>query len=117
MKSHPNSEAWKKADEELKRIDETKKERTPSDRHEQRMQALYVEPTSETVWNRPADMSAPTAHDFNADAVNEYAGRYYQGYTTPADMQKDCDPELRDALEKWSGRPVLHPPEWPQMPD
>jgi AbiV family abortive infection protein len=53
MENHPQSPAWQKADAELKRIDEIKKKRTPSDRHEKRIAALYVEPVSESQWNRP----------------------------------------------------------------
>jgi hypothetical protein len=34
-----------KAAAQLEQIDETKKKRTPGDRHEKRIKALYVEPT------------------------------------------------------------------------
>jgi hypothetical protein len=64
MENHPQSEEWKKADAELKRIDEAKKKRTPTDRHEKRVEALYVEPKSQHQWNRPAATSASTARDF-----------------------------------------------------
>jgi len=117
MKNHPQSEAWKKADAELKRIDEMKKKRTPGDRHEKRVAALYVEPLSETNWNRPAVTTATTAHDSMQEAVNDYAGRYQQGYITSADsMLKHVDLELYNALEQWTDRPALQPPEWPNYP-
>ncbi len=115
MKNDPQSEAWKQADTELKRIDETKKTRTPGDRHEKRMAALYVEPLSETHWNRPAVTSASTAHDFMQDAVNDYSGCYHQGYIASAgSMLQHVDPNLYEALEQWSDRPGLQPPEWPE---
>ena len=58
-----------------------------------------------------------TAYEFLIDAANDYAGRYYQGYLTAAEMLKHIDPDLYSALEQSPVRPILHPPEWPQMPD
>lgn len=117
MKNHPQSEAWKKADAELTRIDETKKKRTPGDRHEKRMAALYVEPLSESQWNRPAVTTASAAHDFLQEATNDYAGRYDQGYITSADsMLKHIDLDLYNAFEQWTDRPTLQAPEWPKEP-
>jgi AbiV family abortive infection protein len=117
MENPPQSEAWQKADAELKRIDETKTKRTPSDRHNLRMAALYVEPVSENQWNRPADISASTAYAFLVDAANEYSVRYQQGYITPTNLLKDLDPDLYAALEKLSDRPELPPPEMIMMPE
>jgi AbiV family abortive infection protein len=57
----PQSQAWKDSDAKLDQIDDIKTKRTPVDRHNARMRASYVEPTSSTTWNRPADMSAQTA--------------------------------------------------------
>jgi hypothetical protein len=63
--------------------------------------ALYVEPTP-GGWSRPAAaISVPSAHDYLQDAVNDYAGRYQQGYVTSADsILKHIDPELYGALEQ-----------------
>jgi AbiV family abortive infection protein len=69
MTNAPQTKEWKDADTTLQQIDEKKAKRTPDDRHNKRMAALYVEPASSTNWNRPADMSAQTAHDFLQDAV------------------------------------------------
>jgi hypothetical protein len=68
----PASPEWKKADEEIDKITELQKKRTPEDRHNQRMKALYVEPL-EAGWNRPAETSETAARDFLTDAINEYA--------------------------------------------
>jgi AbiV family abortive infection protein len=114
--NHPQSPEWKRADADLKRIDETMKKRTPGDRHEKRTKALYVEPISGTEWNRPADTSATAAYEFLADAVNDYSIRYHQGYTTPGDMLKDIDADLDNALKQWATRPVLQLPERPKFP-
>ena len=114
MESHPQSPEWQEANTELKRVDEIKKKRTPSDRHQKRITALYVEPVSESEWNRPVATTASVAHDFLQDAVNDYAGRYDQGYITSTDsILKHIDAELYSALERWSDRPELWRPEWP----
>jgi AbiV family abortive infection protein len=117
MENNPQSTEWKRAKEELKRIDELKKKRTPSDRHERRLVALYVEPSLGSHWNRPATTSASAAHDFLQHAINDYAGRYHQGYIASEDsMLRHADNELYQALDKWSDRPTLQPPEWPPFP-
>jgi AbiV family abortive infection protein len=110
MENKPLSPEWQKANTELKGIDDTKKKRTPHERHEKRAMALYVEPVSESQWNRPAVISALEAHDFLQSANNDYAGQYDQGYITSADsMLRHVDPELYGALEQWADRPQLPP--------
>jgi hypothetical protein len=87
--------------------------RTPDDRHNKRMAALYVEPTSSSEWNRPADMSAQTAHDVLQDAVNDYSGRYHHGYIASAETG---DADLCNALKQLTDLPQLPAPEWPSWP-
>jgi AbiV family abortive infection protein len=117
MTNIPQSQAWKDADAALKQIDEKKAKRTPDDRHSARMRALYVEPTSSSQWNRPADMSAQTAHEFLQDAVNDYAVRYGQGYVSSDQcILKEIDVDLYNALEELADRPQLPPPEQPSWP-
>jgi AbiV family abortive infection protein len=116
MKSDPQSPESQEAEAELKLIEEAMKKRTPGNRHQKRMAALYVEPVSETEWSRPSATSASAAHDFLQHAVSDYSTRYYQGYITSASsiaILKQTDPNLYNALEQWSDRPVLQPPEWP----
>jgi hypothetical protein len=101
----------------LQKIDKIKANRTPDDRHSQRMRALYVEPKSCTDWNRPADLSATDAHNFLRDAVNDYAGRYHQAYiVSDHPSLKKIDQKLYDALDRLTDRPRLPPPEWPPFP-
>ena len=112
----PQSQKWKDADVALKQIDQKKAKRTPDDRHNTRMRALYVEPSS-SGWNRPADMAAQTAHDFLADAVNDYLLRYSQGYITSVQsILKDIDADLYSALEQLTDRPQLPSPVQPSWP-
>jgi hypothetical protein len=97
----------------LAKIDRLQRKRVPSDRHEKRISALYVEPISVNQWNSPADTSRSSAEKFLQHAVNDYAMRM-QGYITSADsILKEIDPELYSGLEKWSDRPELPRPEWP----
>ncbi len=98
MENHPHSEEYQSAEVELNRINEIKIKRTPHERHGKRMSALYVEPESETQWNRPADESSPlAAHDFLQDAVNDYSVQYHQDYINSQDsILKDLDPELEE---------------------
>ena len=117
MENHPQSPAAQEARATLKKIDQTKIKNTPNKRHEKRISALYVEPVSETRWNRPVDaVSAMVAHDFLVDAVNDYRSRYHQGYITSAILKED-DPDLYGAIEKWADRPELPAPECPKWPE
>jgi AbiV family abortive infection protein len=116
MTSHPQSTEGKKADAELARIVEMKKKRDPGERHKTRMAALYVEPLSESQWNRPGDTSPSFAQEFIQHAVNDYAGRYQNGYSASTlAILKHFDPELYNAFEQWSGCPELPLPEWPGL--
>jgi len=112
---HPDSPESTEADAAFERVVETKKRRVPGDRHKSRMSALYVEPISEHRWNRPKETTAAFARSFLDDAANDYASQY-RGYSNID--SKDCilrhlDAELCTALEQWSHRSTLHPPEWP----
>ena len=51
-------QAWKTNDAALTEITKRKDKRTPEDRHAMRKKALYVQPTSDLEWNRPADISS-----------------------------------------------------------
>lgn len=104
----------KSASEELSRAIKQKERRIPKDRHDKRKSALYVEPLSDTRWNRPKDTSSLVAREFLQGAVDNYKLQYDQGYITSVDsILKQIDAELYDALKKWSDRPDLWYPEGP----
>jgi hypothetical protein len=46
MSAKPGSKEWKEARKQIEELDRKKKKRVPSDRHEQRKNALYVDPVS-----------------------------------------------------------------------
>lgn len=109
--AQPGTEEWKKADDALARIDRRMKREVPTERHEQREVALYVdpiEPLSVDRWNRPSiEISQIRAFGFITDARNDYAIQFDR-YTNLVIME--CtDPELSKALELWSGCPELPP--------
>jgi AbiV family abortive infection protein len=109
--AQPGTEEWKKANDALARIDRRMKREVPTERHEQREVALYVdpiEPLSVDRWNRPSiEISQIRAFGFITDARNDYAIQFDR-YTNLVIME--CtDPELSKALELWSGRPELPP--------
>src|SRR5262249_8211538 len=81
--SKPGSNERKAAKEKIEEFDQQKKKRVPSDRHEQRMSALYVDAVSSDGWNRPVkEIPQISAFEYLQDAGNDYAAQY-QRYTTP----------------------------------
>ena len=115
MRAKPGSEELKAANEQIEKLDNLKKKRTPGYRHKQRVIALYVDPVSPDRWNRPInEISQTTAYDYLQDAANDYSGQYDR-YTNPH-VYKPDDPELCTALEEWTGRPTLACPERPLLP-
>jgi AbiV family abortive infection protein len=104
------------AREQIDKLDQLKKRREPDERHKLRMSALYVDVTSDGRWNRPKEeMSAMRAYEFISDATNDYSIQQDRWYTN-LELVKADDPELHDALQKWSDRPQLPAPEWPLWP-
>jgi AbiV family abortive infection protein len=107
------SSAWKAAEEKIQQVIQRLRKRTPSDRHEQRELALYVDLVSATEWNRPSQtITQQTARDFINDAVNDYSIQQGQNYNE-LEILKHRDAELCEALKLWADRPQMTPPEWP----
>jgi AbiV family abortive infection protein len=111
----PGSREWKAANEEIKRLDRQMTKRTPSDRHKQRLSALYVDAVSPNQWNRPTNEISPTlAYERLERAANDYSIQY-ERYTN-LEIGKSNDPEFYIALEEWTDRPTLPSPERPLLP-
>jgi AbiV family abortive infection protein len=97
--------------EQLEKVRRRKAKRIPSERHEQRMSALYVDPVP-SGWNRPTrEVTQSIAFDDFQDAANDYRGQYHR-YTDLGTHKLD-DPEFYTALEQWAERPTLPLPESP----
>lgn len=104
------SEERKAADEAVRKLDETKFKRAKHDRHQQRMQALYVDPDeSGTGWNRPRiSVGKKTAYEFLIDAGNDYAIALQK---IDPGLLKGRDDGLLKELTEWSDRPTVPAPE------
>jgi AbiV family abortive infection protein len=117
MSADRQSAEWREADAALAQIQDRIRKRLPKERHQARMDALYVDPKSESEWKRPLVTASPSyAENFLLAAVNDYAGRYYDRYISSPESIPQLqyrDPELCAALQKWSDRPELPRPEWP----
>jgi AbiV family abortive infection protein len=99
------------AREQLEKLRRQKAKRIPSERHEQRKSALYVDPIP-GGWARPTrEITQAFAYDYLQEVLNDYRGAYDR-YTDPENHKPD-DPDFCSALEQWTGRPSLPRPESP----
>jgi len=107
-----------KGERGIRKIDAEMTERIPKERHIERMKSLYVDPKSETEWNRPADRSAREAFEFLVDAMNDYRGPHqrYRVDSPISEILLEDDPELYGVLEKMTDRPTLWAPVNPSWP-
>lgn len=119
MTADPQSAERQEADAALARIQDQIRKRLPEERHQARIDALYVDPKSETEWKRPLVTISPLyAANFLLAAVNDYTGRYHDRYISSSEsiaQLQHRDPELYNALKEWSDRPQLPRPEWPDI--
>jgi AbiV family abortive infection protein len=112
--SIPSSDAWKAADEQIKKLDRQKAKRVPSDRHDQRMSALYVDAVAPDQWNRPIkEISRTSVFEYLQDVANDYSIQH-DHYINP-EIYKPDDPEFYTALEELTDRPILPSPERPPL--
>lgn len=114
----PGTEEAKQTDDALARIDRRMRREVPTERHEQRQLALYVDPVEPLAadrWNRPStEITKGRAQAFLQEARNDYSVQSSNCYND-LELLKDIDPELGQALEQWSDRPTLPllVPPWP----
>ena len=110
------SSEWKAAREEYDKLAALITESVPADRHLNRMSALYVDPTSPTEWNRPAEkLTQEFARDFLLNVRNEYWLEQAHGYGDLASVATK-DAELAEALKNWADRPTMPAAEVPIFP-
>ena len=109
QRANLQSEERRKYDQQVDKITEQQRARTPQDRHDNRMKAFYVEPNdASTDWNKPWEIDKERAKHFIQDAINDYASQVNGAWLL--DMLKLTDPELAQAVEAWAARPALPPP-------
>jgi len=113
--ANAGSQQRSEARKQIEKLDRQKKKRAPVGRHEQRMDALYVDAVSPDGWKRPTEVISQTsAFGRLQDAMNNYSMEY-ERYTNP-ERGKPADLELYTALEKWNNRPTLACPAPPLLP-
>jgi hypothetical protein len=104
----PGTQESKQTDDALARIGRRMRRETPTERHEQRQLALYVDPVEPLAvdrWNRPlTEITRGRAQALLQDARNDYTIQSSNRYSN-FDLLKDIDPELGEALQQWSDRP------------
>ncbi len=107
LRTHSWSEEYKQAKEIADLATKCKARRIPTDRHQQRMMSLYVDPT-EVGWSSPKDVSRETAIEFVTHAVNDYAA-VKRNHLEHQDSYKKLHAYLNNNKE----RIVLPEPRWP----
>lgn len=107
----PGSTEYRAAELRLKALADERRAAYPKERHEMRMDCLYVDQDgSGTKWCRPIEHFRQEASDFLYDAVNDYAGEYdrIECGNNPPDLA-----EFIQARKAWADRPKLPSPQWP----
>ncbi len=119
VEHEPGSSEHLEAEQRLKELQAAKRRRTPEDRHEQRMAALYVEPNdSGTDWKRPRDLKKEIAMHSVYDLANDYSA--VLSHLEPGMIE--LEPPFLDPAElpfarkmlAWPERPTLLRPRWPR---
>ena len=104
LRSPVQSEEWKQADRQIRKIDELQRKRAPDNRHKQRMRAIYVEPGDDGGWSRPKETTQTEANRIWTDAANDY---HVGLQKIDPGIQQGADDQLVQELEEWSERPTL----------
>lgn len=108
FRADPQSKERRDLDEQVEKIGKRQTTRTPEDRHDLRMKALYVEPNDAgTDWNKPWEKDKEEAKHFVQDAINDYTVQVNSSWHI--DSLKLSDLELAQAVEAWTTRPGLPP--------
>jgi len=107
--SREDSDDAREVLEQLGRLVQAKRRRTPSDRHEARLRALYVDVRDDGAWSRPEDFDRQAALGHLCDSLNDYSiisSNIQQG--------RGAAPEVLRLILDWPDRPPLPPPSWPK---
>ncbi len=107
--SPPQSNDYRDAHMQLEDVRQRQEKRIPGDRHQARMDSLYVEPRY-TGWNRPIETSSEEASTFLIDFGNDYA---VQRDKIESGLIEYDQPEFAGTLKQWAERPHLPVPVWP----
>lgn len=103
MDNLPGSPEWVKADKELAAITEAQKKELPKQRHNRRMDALYVGLNdTQTGWVRPQDVTQDEAQQEVYHAVGDY-----NNALSRLEMDPPAGEAFLEAFHAWADRPQL----------
>jgi len=109
--SRPGDPGFQAAEDVIQTAIEAKAKHAPTDRHEKRLEAFFVDlEESGTDWKRPSKtISQEDAYRLLNDTANDYAGQWDR-FSNTALLE---DGQLVAAVEAWLDKPSLQPPTWP----
>src|SRR5258708_6832571 len=109
--SRPGDSGFQAAEDVIQTAIEAKAKHAPTDRHEKRLEAFFVDlEESGTDWKRPSKtISQEDAYRLLNDTANDYAGQWDR-FSNPIFLE---DSDLVEALKAWSDKPVLPLPARP----
>lgn len=115
--SEPGSQEYRQATEQLDKIAQRRQRRQPTDRHERRMDVLYVDMASATDWSRPCevarDLGVMTCFNEVNQAVNDFSGVRERVLNRDDPPLRGADPILCTAIDALDQVPVIPQPRWP----
>jgi AbiV family abortive infection protein len=108
--SRPGNPGFQAAEEVIQKALEAKAKHAPTERHEKRLEAFFVDlDNSGADWKRPSEtISQEVALRELNDAANDYAGQWDRFSHT--DLLEDR--ELAKELDAWTDKPALQKPIW-----
>ena len=110
--SEPGSEEWRTADLKLQAIVERRRKRQPTDRHETRMSAFYVDLADDQSWSRPIDLDPRVCANEFVDAMNDYTNARDR-IEQAAELHDDH--QLAGAIVGLTNPPMFPPIRWPPV--
>jgi AbiV family abortive infection protein len=107
------SEEWQAARADIAAASARKAKRNPHDWHAWRERALYVDLSPNAAeWSRPITIDATKAREEIEDALGDYAAEYdgLRDEVIGSDF-----PQMLAARATMAHKPLLAPPEWPEV--
>lgn len=108
--SRPGNPGFQAAEEVMQEAIEAKAKHSPTERHEKRLEAFFVDLDDSGVdWRRPSEtISREVAQRELNDATNDYAGQWDR-FSHTGLLE---DRKLAKQLDAWTDKPALQQPTW-----
>jgi AbiV family abortive infection protein len=105
--SPPGSAERQAAQEQIHLLDERQMRRQPTDRHQKRMRAVYVDLLNGDAWSRPCDLDPQDCADEVQNAINDYTNARLRCIEEAATIHGDH--QLAEAVAALMQRPTFPP--------